>query len=87
MGDAERRRGFHFLVYGAGCIRTDVSLLIGMSVSMASAEATGLVFIVDDDPAVGVALQRLLDSVGCGPKRSCVPTSSCHGCHPTCRAA
>ena len=31
---------------------------------MASAEATGLVFIVDDDPAVGVALQRLLDSVG-----------------------
>ena len=31
---------------------------------MASADATGLVFIVDDDPAVGVALQRLLDSVG-----------------------
>jgi RNA polymerase sigma factor (sigma-70 family) len=31
---------------------------------MASAEAAGLVFIVDDDPAVGVALQRLLDSVG-----------------------
>lgn len=31
---------------------------------MASAEATGLVFIVDDDPAVGIALQRLLDSVG-----------------------
>jgi RNA polymerase sigma factor (sigma-70 family) len=31
---------------------------------MASAEGTGLVFIVDDDPAVGIALQRLLDSVG-----------------------
>ena len=31
---------------------------------MASAEVTGLVFIVDDDPAVGIALQRLLDSVG-----------------------
>jgi RNA polymerase sigma factor (sigma-70 family) len=31
---------------------------------MASAEAAGLVFIVDDDPAVGIALQRLLDSVG-----------------------
>jgi RNA polymerase sigma factor (sigma-70 family) len=31
---------------------------------MPSAEATGLVFIVDDDPAVGIALQRLLDSVG-----------------------
>ena len=33
-------------------------------ISMPSAEATGLVFIVDDDPAVGIALQRLLDSVG-----------------------
>ena len=31
---------------------------------MASAESAGLVFIVDDDPAVGIALQRLLDSVG-----------------------
>src|SRR5258706_5873174 len=26
--------------------------------------AAGLVFIVDDDPAVGIAVQRLLDSVG-----------------------
>jgi RNA polymerase sigma factor (sigma-70 family) len=31
---------------------------------MPPAEAAGLVFIVDDDPAVGIALQRLLDSVG-----------------------
>jgi len=31
---------------------------------MPPGEAAGLVFIVDDDPAVGIAVQRLLDSVG-----------------------
>lgn len=31
---------------------------------MPSGEAPSLVFIVDDDPAVGIAVQRLLDSVG-----------------------